>query len=159
MGINRQAVRLYPFGVSKGVIEQTARSSRLGVDLTDNLKNADLLVTTRAHYRRNAQLLKNAEEQGVPVHVLRKNTRAQVEQFVRRLGRNGGPRGSLGDALQEAQDAVERVWEAGSFVELSPQRSYIRRQQHLIASRYNVGSQSVGVEPERRVMVFRPQAE
>ena len=159
VGNSQHALRLYSFGVSRGIIEQTARSSRLGVELTDNLKEADLLVTSRAHYRRNSQLLKSAEEQGVPVHVLRKNTRAQVEQFVRRLGRNDGSHSSLGDALQEAQDAVEHVWEAGAFVELSPQRSYIRRQQHLIASRYNVGSQSIGVEPDRRVMVFRPPTE
>ncbi len=159
VGNRPHTIKLYPFGVSKGVIEQTARSSRVGVELADNLKDADLLVTTRAHYRRNSQLVKNAEEQGVPVHVLRKNTRAQVEQFVRGLGRNDGPSSSLGGALQEAQDAVEHVWEMGAFVELSPQRSYIRRQQHLIASRYNVGSQSIGVEPDRRVMVFRPPAE
>ena len=53
------------------------------------------------------------------------------------------------------QDAVEKVWDGEPYIELEPQRSFIRRQQHELANRYNVASESVGVEPQRKVMVFR----
>ena len=62
---------------------------------------------------------------------------------------------SLEDAMREAQDAVEKVWEGETYIELEPQLYYVRRQQHELANRYNVASESVGVEPQRRVMVFR----
>lgn len=154
-----EAVRLYPFGVSRGTIEQAVRTSRLPLDVVDNLDEADILVTTKAHYRRSPQVVRKAEEQGTPVYVLRKNSPLQVEQFVRGLsGRNGG-RASMEAALQEAQEAVERVWQGESFVELTPQSSYVRRLQHQLASRYNLDSQSIGQEPERRVTLFRERAQ
>jgi len=148
-------ISLYPFGVNKGIIERVIRSSRLPVDIADSLQDADMLLTTKTHYRRNPQVVKSAEERGTPIYVLRKNSLPQVEEFIRGLGRRNGARASLETALQEAQDAVERVWEGEPYVELSPQRSYIRRLQHLLASRYNLQSQSIGREPDRRITVFR----
>ena len=94
------------------------------------------------------------------MHVLRKNSKVQVEQFLKRLGKGNGrspyqlPHGSVEEAMQEAQDAVEKVWSGMPYIELQPQRAYVRRQQHILANRYNVASQSVGAEPERRVVVF-----
>ena len=151
----QEVIRLYPFGVNRGSIEQASRSARLPVEVTTRLGDADVLLTTKTHYRRNPQVLRNAEEQGKTVHVLRKNTKLQVEEFIRRLGRHNGSHGSVETALQEAQDAVERVWEGEQSVPLNPQRSYIRRLQHQLATRYNLGSQSIGQDPHRGVTVFR----
>ena len=155
----QEVIKLYSYGVNRGIIEQASRSARFNVEVTDSLTDADVLLTTKAHYRRGPQVLRSAEEQGTPVHVLRKNTRLQVEEFVRRLGRRNGSQGSLEAALQEAQDAVERVWEGEPSVDLSPQSSYIRRLQHELANRFNLQSQSVGREPGRSVTVFRGPSE
>ena len=151
----QEVIRLYPFGVNRGSIEQASRSARIPVEVTTRIGDADLLLTTKTHYRRNPQVLRNAEEQGKTVHVLRKNTRLQVEEFIRRLGHHNGSHGSLEATLQETQDAVERVWEGEQSVALNPQRSYIRRLQHQLANRYNLGSQSIGQDPHRGVTVFR----
>ncbi len=155
MPLPQEAIKLYAYGVNRGSIEQASRSTRIPVELTDNVREADFLVTTKAQYRRNPQVVREAEERGTPVHVLRRNARPQVEEFVRRLGRHNGASGSLDSALQEVQNAVERVWEGELRVELSPQGSYVRRLQHQLAHRYNLQSQSVGQEPQRRVTVFR----
>ena len=151
----QEVVRLYPFGVNRGSIEQASRIARIPVEVTTKIGDADILLTTKTHYRRNPQVLRNAEEQGKTVHVLRKNTKLQVEEFIRRLGHHNGSYGSLEAALQETQDAVERVWEGEQSVALNPQRSYIRRLQHQLATRYNLGSQSIGQDPHRGVTVFR----
>ena len=42
-------------------------------------------------------------------------------------------------------------------VELSPQSSYIRRLQHLIAERSDLSSHSLGRDPERRVKIYKEQ--
>ena len=42
-------------------------------------------------------------------------------------------------------------------IELSPQSSYIRRLQHVLAQRYNLASASTGRDPQRRVVIFNPQ--
>ena len=69
------------------------RAFRLPVAMTDSLESADLMVTTKTHFKRNPKLLRSAEEREVPVHVLRKNSKVQVEQFLKRLGKSNG-RGS-----------------------------------------------------------------
>jgi predicted RNA-binding protein Jag len=40
-------------------------------------------------------------------------------------------------------------------IELSPQTSYIRRMQHQLAERYRLQSRSTGLEPNRRVKIFK----
>jgi len=40
-------------------------------------------------------------------------------------------------------------------VELAPQNSALRRLQHLVAQQYQLHSESVGVEPNRRVRISR----
>ena len=57
-------------------------------------------------------------------------------------------------ALLEAQDAVDRVKEINEPVELAPANSYTRRIQHQLIERYQLSSESVGVEPHRRVRVL-----
>jgi len=39
-------------------------------------------------------------------------------------------------------------------VELAPQNAYIRRLQHQMAERFNLGSRSTGKEPRRRVRIY-----
>jgi len=39
--------------------------------------------------------------------------------------------------------------------ELSPQTSYVRRMQHQLAERYRLQSRSTGLEPNRRVRIYK----
>ena len=43
----------------------------------------------------------------------------------------------------------------GQNIELSSQSSYLRRLQHQLAEKYRVQSRSTGLEPNRRVMIFK----
>ncbi len=61
-------------------------------------------------------------------------------------------------AMVEAEDAITRVIDGASPVELMPQGSHVRRLQHELAERYNVASRSRGREPNRRVEIFRAGA-
>jgi predicted RNA-binding protein Jag len=56
-------------------------------------------------------------------------------------------------AMQEAEDAISHVLSRSEAVELAPQNAYIRRLQHQLAERYNLGSVSEGREPHRRVRI------
>ncbi len=57
-------------------------------------------------------------------------------------------------AMREAEDAIHLVLLGkSSSVDLTPQAAPIRRQQHLLARRYNVTSHSFGREPFRRVRI------
>ena len=58
------------------------------------------------------------------------------------------------DALAEVNDCCEKVLHEKKIVDLSPQSSYIRRQQHQLVQKLGLNSISSGTEPNRRVRIY-----
>ncbi len=116
-----------------------------------------MLVTSKNYYRRRPQKVRDAESAHMPVYVLRGNTPPQMRQMLSTLysSKEGEKSGDFQTALVEAEEAVEQVKEGEEAVELSPQGSYIRRLQHLIAQRSDLTSHSFGKDPDRRVRIFK----
>ena len=174
-------VRVFLFGVGRDKLEAATAEAGTPVHIVNELRRADLVLTTKTHYRRGSQLVRIAEANGKPVCVLRKNSMPQLQDFLRTVvadwGRSGGripdlrerddrperpdregrgPSGaSIERAMQEAEEAANRVLGGEPTVRLTPQRSHIRRLQHMLGQRYNVASVSQGREPERAVLFYR----
>ena len=153
---------MYLFGVNRGRFEQAINQMQLDTEITDSLKHATLFVTSKSHFRRKPQKVRDAEAANLPVYVLRANSPAQVAQLLNTLYPGSEKLNApdkadlLRDALNEARDAVDQVRQGEQeTVELSPQGAYIRRLQHLIAERSGLPSQSAGHEPGRRVKIFK----
>ncbi len=91
----------------------------------------------------------------MPIHVLRANTVAQIEQGLLSLQPAPHDMDPITSALEEAEIAAVGVAQGERDAELSPQNAYIRRLQHELAQRYNLSSRSTGREPKRRVRIFR----
>ena len=153
----RPRMRVYPFGVSRERLQQSAAGAGLPVRVADNLAEADIALTTKTHYRRRAAALLAAEEQGVPVYVLRRNTPGQIVGFLEQIG-EGAVEEDAGQSrgAQEAEDGVQRILSGeASVIELRPQSSFVRRVQHRIAEQAQLRSHSVGQGPRRRVTIRR----
>ena len=56
--------------------------------------------------------------------------------------------------MREAEAAIYEVLQQAQPVELSPQNNYVRRLQHQLAERYGLTTESKGVEPSRRVVIY-----
>ena len=131
------------------------------MDIVDKLDIATLFVTSKNHYRKKPQKVKDAEAANLPIYVLKSNTPTQIRQFlnaiypVESFPEDGERGNSLQVALGQAQQAVDTVKSGQQDVELSPQSAYIRRLQHLIAERNHLSSQSSGDEPNRRVRIYQ----
>jgi len=151
--------RIYLFGVNRSRLEQMAREMNLSLDIVDNLKEADLFVTSKNYYRRKPQKVRDAEAMNLPIYVLKSNTPPQIRQMLHNIYPMMATerRGSFEQALAEAEAAVEKVKSGEESVELSPQSAYIRRLQHLIAERNALSSQSTGKDPNRRVRIYKPE--
>jgi len=152
--------RVYSFGIPRPSLEEVVEELSVPVEVLTSVGDADVLVTTKAHYGRRPTAVRNAERDGTPVYVLRRGSREQIRQFLRRFsngGRNNADREpndeAVGEALAEAEEAVRRVLAGERRVELSPQAAHVRRLQHGLARRYNLGSSSTGHDPMRRVVV------
>lgn len=153
--------KLYLFGVNRGRFEQMTKEMQLDVDIVDKVSGANLFVTSKHHYRRKPQKVKEAEAANLPIYVLRSNTPSQIRQFLNTIypvdstTDSMDRADSLKVALSEAQEASNLVKNGQGEVELSPRSAYIRRLQHLIAERNELSSQSTGKEPQRRVRIYK----
>ncbi|MEX0761150.1 MAG: R3H domain-containing nucleic acid-binding protein [Dehalococcoidia bacterium] len=157
-------VKVHPFGVPKPALVEAIDQLKVPVEVVEFADEADIFVTTKSHYNRRPSAVRRAEREGVPVYVLRRGTDDQIALFLRRFGaaesngRSGdgaGENGHVRDALEEVETAINRVMSGERKVELSPQASFIRRLQHGLAGKHNVGSSSTGREPGRRVVIRR----
>ena len=161
-------LRVFLFGVGRDKLEAAVAESGIPVAVVNELRRADAVLTTKTHYRRGSALVRTAESAGTPVYVLRKNTMPQVHEFLGSIAkeRKGGDRGGnhsewessevMETALQEAEEAVQRVLGGESSIKLTPQKPYVRRLQHILGHRYNVSSISHGRDPARAVMFYKP---
>ena len=150
--------KVFSYGVNRDRLMETATTLGIGAEVTASVQEADMVLTTKVHYRKRGESLQYAQEKGLPIYVLRKNSQVQMEQFLKSLsaGWGGDGRQRIANAMEETEEAVVQVFDGGPSVELSPQTSYIRRLQHQLAERYNLGSASLGREPQRRVVIFHP---
>ena len=154
-----KSVSILPYGINKGKLMQAVRSINAPVELVADLGKADMLLTTKNYYRRSTQALQLAEQRGKPVYVLRKNTLAQIQQFVQALTRKQSQDAQMqlehSDAIDEAERAAARLDDGEMQVKLSPQAAYVRHLQHKIANERGVSSSSEGREPNRHVVMYR----
>jgi hypothetical protein len=156
-------LQIYPFGVSRNRLDDAIKHLRVPATMVREMRDADIVLTLKNYYRKNPQTLRQAESEGVPVFVLKSNTQTQIEMALANVfdvqpsstSTSTSASDPVTEAMEEAEAAITRVLETARPVELAPQTSYIRRLQHQMAERYNLGSTSKGKEPFRRVRIYR----
>ncbi len=149
-------VTVFSYGISRDRLERAARRMHAPVNMVDNLAQAEVMITTKAFYRKRPRLISDAERRGLPIYVLRANTVAQMEAALGDIfNLETPPDDPLQEALREARDAVRQVRSGVPEIELAPQNAFTRRRQHELAHNAGLESYSVGDEPNRRVRVTR----
>jgi hypothetical protein len=147
-----ETINVLGFGVSRKRLEQAIRDLRLPVYLVRDADDADVVITLRNHYKQKAPALREAEERGLPVFVLKSNTSVQIEACLASLFALDTDPSEAG--MREVEEAIGLVRSQSRPVELSPQSASVRRLQHLAVERANLVSVSSGREPYRRVRVY-----
>ena len=161
--------KVFPFGIPKSAINEIIAETNSPVAVVDFADAAEIFVTTKSHYSRRPTAVRRAERDGVMVHVLRRGTKEQIKQFLKRFSQNRiraqnginadyddlEQGGRAREALKETESAIGRVVSGERRVELMAQPPFVRRLQHGLAARNNLGSASMGREPSRRVVIRR----
>jgi hypothetical protein len=149
-------LRAFAYGIARNRLRQAARRIRLPVVVVDDLDEADALITARSYYRRRPQVIVQAEEKGVPIHVLRSDTVSKLESaLIDLFNLSDAELDPVAIALRETREAIRRVHSGARTIDLSPQNAYIRRRQHQVVRQANLISHSYGKEPRRRVRIYR----
>jgi hypothetical protein len=147
-------LRIFPYGIGRNKVERALHDLDLRAQIVKHADQADVILTLKAHYRRDTGKFQDAVAAGIPVHVVRSNTYHQVLGALREVS-NLSRISAEDHALREAQIAVQHVLETSEPVELTPQSAYLRRLQHQLANQFQLSSQSVGIDPTRRVRISK----
>ncbi len=151
-------LRVFPYAISRDRLEHAIQTSQAPIVIVKRLDEADILLTIKAQQRKGSAKLKEAEEKGIPIYVIKGNSAASIERFLDTLFRKGkNKHKEPSDPMQEVEDAIRTVRETFSSVELSPQNSSVRRLQHMLAERRGMSTRSIGKEPNRRVVILGMQ--
>jgi stage III sporulation protein SpoIIIAA len=146
---------LFPYGVSRNYVEQSIRDLDLPLRLLGNPEGADLVLTLKNYYRRHPESLRQAESAGIPIHIVKSNSVAQVKEALGRLyGSDHEGDQAVRRALAETEEAIQRVKSTLQPQEISPQNAYVRRLQHRLVAEHELMARSTGKEPRRRLRIL-----
>ena len=98
----------------------------------------------------------DAEHRAMPIYVLRANTVSQMENFLVDIFKlEINPLDPFGEAIREAEEAINQVQAGTESIDLLPQDNSIRRRQHELARKAHLSSRSYGKDPQRHVRIYR----
>ncbi len=148
--------KIYVYGANPSRLRQTAKNLSVPIILVQDLNEAEMVITTKSHYRKHPQPIIDAEQKSVPLYVLRANTIPQMETCLADIfSLSPAEIDSLAIAMRETQEAIRKVLQGSKSVELRPQAASVRRKQHEMIRRSNLISHSYGKDPQRRVRIYR----
>jgi hypothetical protein len=152
-------VRIYPYAISRDLVEKVIRDLRLNARTVPRAEQADLALALRARAA-DPRLSRLLEATSIPLHQVKRNSTAQIRHVLRDLFNivPGLEEEAVDEAAREAEHAAQRVLTQGIVVELAPRSAPIRRMQHRIATRHRLLAESAGSEPERH-LVLHPAPE
>ena len=147
---------IFPYGVSRNKIERAIHNLRIHAAIARKWDDADVVLTLKTLERKESERLKSIAAENVPIYSIKTNTTTQIQSALKDVFNL--PSFDVEEiAMREAEEAAYQVMLDSRAVELSPQTSYIRRQQHQLAERYRLQSRSTGLEPNRRVRIFKSE--
>jgi hypothetical protein len=147
-------VMIFPYGVSRNKIERAIHNLHVNATVARKWDEADVVLTLKTLERKESARLKQIASENVPIYSIKTNTTTQIQLSLKDIF-NLPSIDSEELALREAEEAVYQVLLNSQAIELSPQSSYVRRMQHQLAERYRLQSRSTGLEPNRRVRIYK----
>jgi len=151
---SEKPLMIFPYGVSRNKIERAVTNLRINASIARKWDDADVVLTLKTLERKESAKLKAIASENVPIYAIKTNTTTQIQNALKDIF--DLPSVDAEElALREAEEAIYQVLLENRAVELTPQTSYIRRMQHQLAERHRLQSRSTGLEPNRRVQIYR----
>jgi stage III sporulation protein SpoIIIAA len=95
-----KALRIFTYGVSRSRMERMIQKLKVPAQVVADLSRADLILTLKSQQRRQPNALRLAHAGGLPLHIIRSNTLAQMEDFLASVFQqtrgSGGKEGGTG---------------------------------------------------------------
>ena len=148
-------VRIYPYAVSRELLERVSRELGLHLRIEGRPERADMVIALRSHSK-DFGLKRLLAVSEAPVHMVKRNTTAEMRRLMQRIFNivQGVDGEEVQEAVLEARSAIRQVMELGIEVALHPRRAALRKVQHRLISERGLMATSIGQEPKRHLVVY-----
>ena len=155
--------KVYLYAVSRTIVEKIIERLDFNVEITRNVEDADIVIAHKNYAKGGAKIINTAQEYRIRVFYVKTNSMAQIQKVLKDAldiqsddtRTISGYSDETEKALDEAKNAIQKVLKGSEPIELKPQNQQIRKLQHELAEQYNVRSNAVGDEPNRRIRISK----
>jgi len=148
-------LRIYPYALSRDLLERVIRSLRIDARTVGGVEQADLILALRSRSD-DLRLKRMAVESGATLHFIKRNTANEMRRFVERQFHllESAAEDDAAEMVEEIGTAIMKVQHEGIEVALAPRPPALRKMQHRIISGHGFMAQSTGREPKRHLVIF-----
>ena len=152
---NGKVFRIFPYGIARTRLERAIREKRANATISSDISQADAIMAIRSAVQSKPKKLRDMAGRQIPTVVVKSNTFAQISSALEEILR-GSPEGngSESEAMEEVLTGIDAVLQSGKPFELAPRPATIRKMQHQVAEARRLASESVGMEPNRRLRIL-----
>lgn len=149
-----EGAQIFPYAVSRNRLERAIKTLAVPARIVRNWEEADFVLTVKGQVRKTSSKFELMQRKNLPVHFIRSNTLAQIQQFLKSYyGIQDLTVEEL--AMRETEEAIRKVTDTGRPIDLAPQLAFIRSLQHEAIGHKGLSSKNMGAEPYCYVRVFR----
>lgn len=153
--------KIYIYAVSRTVIEKVIERLDLHAEITRKIDDADVVIAHKAYSKGGNKILSIANDYRLPIYYVKSNSMAQIQKVVKEALKITdsetivqGYCDEAEKALDEANNAIEKVLKEGVNVELTPQNQQIRKLQHELIDQNNLTGESIGDGDGRHIIIY-----
>ncbi|HEX9080446.1 MAG TPA: R3H domain-containing nucleic acid-binding protein [Desulfuromonadaceae bacterium] len=150
-------VRIYPYALSRDILERVIRSYHLDARTAGGPEQADLVLALRSRSD-DLRLRRITEGSNAQLHFIKRNTANEMRRFIERVFHvlEGQEADEAAEIADEVEAAVKRVLEEGVEVALAPRPPALRKLEHRFVSAHGLLARSCGREPHRYLVIHPP---
>ncbi len=145
-------LKIFPLGINTSYLERGIHSTRAPVEIVHDMGNANIIITLKRKTDKNKDIINIANRRGINIKIIENNTLKSIKEFLRKT------RGILPNEVMldytKLEKYVQRVFDESRIIELPPASAEILREEQIFISRYGLYSEIVGIEPNRRIMIY-----
>jgi stage III sporulation protein SpoIIIAA len=146
-------LRVFPLAINTSYLERGIHSTRTPVEVVRDLSNADVILTLRRKAEKNIDIIDAANRMNIRVEFIEKNSLKSVKEFLRRVRRISFSE-EISLDYDKLEEYVRRAFEENKIVELPPASADVLKEEQAFVSRYGLYSEIVGLEPNRRLVIY-----
>ena len=147
-------LRVYPYALSRDLLERVIRSLGLDARTVGNPEQADMIVALRSRGE-DFRLKRVMETSDASLHLIKRNTANEMRRLLQQAMHviEGIEDEEVQEAANEAEAAVRQVLAEGVEVALPPRPPALRKMQHRIIAGHRLMAISSGREPDRHLVI------